>query len=133
MCLSTPFMGLRPVLLHPALSHGAAELAVLAMSSLLQKSDANNAGIRANSSNAPEPKSAGPVLDWVYNTKGTSSMQSCPGEPLSYLAIDDGHHGKRPHYRSPSTAAYQDHRQIFEPAMGCILIKFVTTVLTLAT
>lgn len=85
-------MGLSPALPHPALSHDAAELAVLAIWCLLQESDASSGTTRANSSDAPEPKSAGPVLDWVYNTKGTSSMQSCPGELLSYLAVHDGHH-----------------------------------------
>lgn len=130
MCLSRSDLVLSPVLLHPALSHDTAELAVLAICSLLQGSDASNGTTRANSSSAPEPKSAGPVLDWVYNTKGTSSMQSNPGEPLPYLAI---HHGQCPHYQSPTTAAYQDRRNTLEHAMGCILIKFVGNVCNLWT
>lgn len=79
-----------------SLCHDIAKLAVLAICSLMQESDASNSTTRANSSSAPEPESAGALLDWVYNTKGTFSMQSCPGEPLSYLAVDDVHHRHLP-------------------------------------
>lgn len=52
---------------------------------VLQESDAKKRTARVRSDDAPDTKSAGPVLDWVYNTKAAPSRQSCPGDLAALL------------------------------------------------